>query len=77
MISALSFVPFSYVKSAFTLVTDEICQAADQFDISIDVFEKSDKLASYFQKTYFTREKIGREQRDPLPPPPALWNHYN
>ena len=52
MIPALSFVPLSDVESAFTLVIDEICQTADQFDIPTEILEKIDELASYFQKTY-------------------------
>ena len=55
MIPALSFVPLSDVESAFTLVIDKICQTADQFDIPTDIFEKIDKLASYFQKTYIKK----------------------
>ena len=76
MIPALSVVPLSDVESAFTLVIDKICQTADQFDIPTDIFEKIDKLASYFQKTYIKKETIGRQQCDPLFPP-ALWNHYD
>ena len=52
MIPALSFVLFSDVESAFTLITDEICQFGNQVDIPTDILEKIDELASYFQKTY-------------------------
>ena len=52
IIPALSFVPLSDVESAFTLVIDEICQTADQFDIPTEILEKIDELASYFTKTY-------------------------
>ena len=58
IIPALSFVPLSDVESAFTLVIDKICQTADQFDIPTDIFEKIDKLASYFQKTYIKKKQL-------------------
>ena len=69
MIPALCFVPLSDVESALTLVIDQICQNADQFDIPTHIIEKIDEIASYFQKTYNKRETIGRQQRNPSPPP--------
>ena len=74
MIPALSFVPLSDVESAFTLVIDEICQTADQFDTLTEILEIIDELASYFQSTCKKGETIGRQQRDPLFPQ-ALGNH--
>ena len=58
MIPALNFAPHSDVKSAFTLVIDEICQTADQFDIPTEILEKIDKLASYFQKSYKNEKQL-------------------
>ena len=52
IIASLSFVPLSDVESAFTLVIDEICQTADQFNIPTESLEKIDEFVSYFQKTH-------------------------
>ena len=63
----------SDVESTFTLVIDEICETAEQFDIQTDVLDKVVEQASYFQKTYIKGETLGRQQHVP----PALWNHYD
>ena len=51
----------SDVESPFTLVIDEICDTAEQFDIPTGVLDKVVEQTSFFQKTYIKRETIGRQ----------------
>ena len=47
---------------------------ADRSDLEQSLSDKTDELASYFQRSYIKGETIGRNSRQPLFPM-SLWNH--